>query len=292
MANTAFKVENGLVVVGTDTNANASLYVNTYIQGNLTVNGNLVLVTGNLQVLGNLTYSNTSLSGDLSPLIDQSRLGNTTNRFNGSFYDSIIYNTLMPSTNGIAFGNSTARYSIFATNVNSSGNVVITGNLTVNGTALVVNPTGLVGVNTTSLTNTFNVSGTVGISANCYVGGNIAVTGVFTSNGITAGNTTIYSNSATTTTTAQLIIDSFPKTQARTAKYWVTVQQSTSNDIHTIEMLMIQDLTFVYLTKYAEIFTTSLGTFDAAINTANVEVYFTAGVANNYSIKVARLQLL
>jgi hypothetical protein len=86
----------------------------------------------------------------------------------------------------------------------------------------------------------------------------------FAQGGSTLGYRT--SNTYTTSSTAQVAIDSFSSTTYRSAKYIVQLTSSTS--YHVIELLVVHNGTTPSLVQYAEAFTgSSLGTFDASITT-------------------------
>lgn len=79
------------------------------------------------------------------------------------------------------------------------------------------------------------------------------------------------SNSVTTTTTANNVVDSFPTASYRSAKY--TVQITSGSDYHVTEVLLLHDGSDVFITEYGTIYTNaSLGNVTAAINSANVEL--------------------
>ena len=79
------------------------------------------------------------------------------------------------------------------------------------------------------------------------------------------------SNSFTTTTTANNVVDSFVKTAFRSAKYYIQITSGTN--YHVTEVLLLHDGSEVFITEYATIFSnTSLGNVTAAINSANVEL--------------------
>ena len=79
------------------------------------------------------------------------------------------------------------------------------------------------------------------------------------------------SNSVTTNTTANNVVDSFAKIAYRSAKY--TVQITSGTDYHVTEVLLLHDDSDVFITEYATIFSnTSLGNVTATINSANVEL--------------------
>lgn len=79
------------------------------------------------------------------------------------------------------------------------------------------------------------------------------------------------SNSVTTNTTANNVVDSFVKTAYRSAKY--TIQITSGTNYHVTEVLLLHDGSDVFITEYATIYSnTSLGNVTAAINSANVEL--------------------
>ena len=136
MANTAFKVENGLLVVGS---AN--------VAGSLSVGGEF-------NISGNITFSGTS-NGDFRPINNNYSLGNSTNRWSLSAIDINVSNTTtlnlstfsgqstfsanaVPNANNIKLGDSDKRWDLYANNANVV-TVGVSNTATVNGT-LIVNP--------------------------------------------------------------------------------------------------------------------------------------------------------
>jgi hypothetical protein len=147
MADTVFKVENGLEVVG---NAN--------VAGSLSVGGEF-------NISGNVTFSGTS-NGDFKPINNNYSLGDTDQRWalsattldvNGT---STLSNTLsvagqstfsanvIPNANNVRLGDTTKRWDFYANNadvltfgvnVGTAANLIISNTATVNGT-LIVNP--------------------------------------------------------------------------------------------------------------------------------------------------------
>ena len=121
MANTNFKIDNGLLVTGGESlfQANATVNAHVIVKESLTVDKDLT-------VTGNLTYSNTSIDGNL-----------------------------IPTANGKALGNTTRTFTVFADNLNLS-NSIITANGTQiairAGSGIIANATGLI-VNASSISN-------------------------------------------------------------------------------------------------------------------------------------------
>lgn len=283
MANTRFKVDNGLTVAG----ANSVFKDSIAVDANCYVYGDLLYVSGNFYVGGNLTYTNTSVAGDLVPQSTGIALGNNTNRFTGYFYDVSIGNSLTPTTNGLPAGNTTNRWFIYATNVSSTGVLTVAGNVSVNSNALVVDSSNKrLGVNTASPSTTLDVNGPANVN------GSLTITGSISSNGTSTrfGNAAIYSNTATVGNTVG-IIDAFPASLSRAAKLFVYVDAGNTI-VHSIEMMLLHEGTNVLVTKYAELFNASLGTFDSNIVGANVNVTFTPAANGTYTVKTIRQQML
>jgi hypothetical protein len=147
MANTVFKVENGLLVLGS---AN--------VVGSLTVGSEF-------NITGNITFSGTS-NGDFRPINNTYSLGNSSNRWSLSALDidvngtTALSNTLsvagqatfssnvIPSANNVKLGDTNRRWDLYANNANvltfgvsslTAANITVSNTATVSGT-LVVNP--------------------------------------------------------------------------------------------------------------------------------------------------------
>lgn len=297
MANTRFKAENGLLVTG----ANSIFEQQVQVNANLTVNSDLLYIGGNLYVQGNQIISGTTLyDTDIIPATPTGRLlGNTTNRFDLNARNINVNGNLQPTSSGLLLGNTTARWDTYSSNVNVSGVISVTGNSTfTNVAAGNTNITGFINVSTTA-----NVGGALSVGGNAAVTGTLSVTGNTTLTGnVTMGanasakalildSAAIFSNSTVVNSTTQTIVDSFPTSVADFAKLIISVKPSSGTQRHATEILLAHDGTNVLITEYAKLFNTSLGSFDAAINGANVEVYFTSAAANSsvtQTVKVIR----
>ena len=89
--------------------------------------------------------------------------------------------------------------------------------------------------------------------------------------------------------TGQQTVDSFSASQFRTAKYLISITNSTDGDYQALELLLFHDGTTVYLTQYASIFDNGAqATFDADINSGNVRLRVTPASTDNMTIKVIR----
>jgi len=97
-----------------------------------------------------------------------------------------------------------------------------------------------------------------------------------TANNILTVNTnSIYEATAvTTSTTAQVVLDSFPTATYRSAKYLVQITSGSSYEL--LELTLIHDGTTVYLSQYGNIKTgATLGVFDATISAGTLSVLAT-----------------
>ena len=93
---------------------------------------------------------------------------------------------------------------------------------------------------------------------------------------------------ATTTTTANQVLDTFATAAFRTAKYTIQIHDTANNDYHASEILLIHDGTTVSMTEYAVIFTdASLASFNADISGGSVRLLVTPINTTN-TIRVVR----
>jgi hypothetical protein len=85
----------------------------------------------------------------------------------------------------------------------------------------------------------------------------------------------VTTNTVTTSSSGQVVLDKFPITQLASTKYFV--QANNSTNYQTTEIVLVQDGTNVWLTEYGSIQTgPSLGTFTADISGGDVRLLFTA----------------
>ena len=94
---------------------------------------------------------------------------------------------------------------------------------------------------------------------------------------------------ALTTTTAHQVVDTFPATANRTAKY--VIQMTSGTNYHATEVLLIHDGTTVHMTEYGTIFTNaSLGTVNSDISGGSVRLLVTPANINT-TVKIQRLSV-
>lgn len=285
-----FKADKGLLVSG----ANSIFSTVVGIEANLHVIGSTIFVGQDLIVNGNLVYQNTSVSDSIVPTANGLGLGLPSNRFDLYAEDISVSQTLIPTSNSVNLGNTTNRWLTYSSNTNVAGTLVVSGNVTINTTALAVNATNKrVGINAAAGSVALTVSGASAFTGNVAVTGEVSLTGSITANGtyVTFGNSTFASNTTSVTTTNSTVVDSWPKTTGKAAKIFSFVDAG-NNSIHSIEMMIIQEGTNVLLTKYGEVYNSDLGTFDANINGANVEVSFVADNAGTYTVKTIRQMMI
>jgi hypothetical protein len=97
------------------------------------------------------------------------------------------------------------------------------------------------------------------------------------------------SNSQTTSTTANTIVDSFAKAVYRSAKYYIQI--TAGSDYHITEALLLHDGSQVYVTEYGTVFSnTSLGNVSANINSSNVNL-LVAPTNSSSVVKTKRITL-
>jgi hypothetical protein len=113
------------------------------------------------------------------------------------------------------------------------------------------------------------------------------IDGVFITNSMQAGGT--YDVGAGGT--ASVTIDTWDKTVYTSAKYMIQVVDS--GNIHTQELMVIQDGTDVYISEYGIVTNNGeLGVFDGVISGGNVLISFTPNNAQNMTIQVVRQSIL
>ena len=89
----------------------------------------------------------------------------------------------------------------------------------------------------------------------------------------------------------ETVVDAFATTKFRTMKYVVQLEHDSDSKYHSTEILLTHNGTNAYLTEYAIVQTdSSLGEFDARIQSGNVELTLTPSYTNT-SIKAKRISI-
>lgn len=103
--------------------------------------------------------------------------------------------------------------------------------------------------------------------------------------GVVLGANSIALNSTvritTSNTLAGQIVDSFPISTYRSAKYVISVTDPVNAKYQSTELMLMHDGVTTYTTEYATLLSnTSLATFTSDINTGNVRLLVTPAIAN------------
>lgn len=268
--------------------------------GNLSVTANVS--SGNISASGNITSANLSASFlSISGNINSGNLSASGNidasNFNGSFL-SITGNIISGNINSgnATFGNITSNGTggnITGANVISANTFSASGNISsANLNASFLSITG--NINTGNLSASGNIdSGNVNGSFLSITGninsGNLSASGNINSANLTISNTIdavnikvtdLYSKRTSIPITSNTLIDIFPVTQFRSAKY--TMRAGNGTDYQALEVLLVHNSINSIITVYGSLSTSStdLVAFDTDISAGNVNVYATAVGAN------------
>ena len=159
MANTSFKIENGLLVEG-----NAQFDYTSRFNANVTVAADQWYIGGNLYVTGAQVFiGGNSAVADILPGMAGLKIGNTTYQFDAHLSNVYAYGLLNPVGNTVQFGNSTNRWVISGNTLNISTTSTLTGavnaisTLGIGGAANALSTLGVNGA--TTLANTLSVTG-------------------------------------------------------------------------------------------------------------------------------------
>jgi hypothetical protein len=141
-----------------------------------------------------------------------------------------------------------------------------------------------------TLTNVgaLTVTGGVGVGGNVNAGGNVSTNGAFM---LTYGD--FASTSTIINTTSTTVVDLYPVTSYRTAKYIAQIQAGAGYGalFEAIEILLLVDnLQNVYSTEYSRVGPISLGDFSADVELdGNVRLYFTPSTTATVTLKLMRI---
>ena len=297
------KTQNSVLYVGANgavsednTNFTWSASGNQLNAANIT--GSIVTATTTLYVTGAGSNStNTAASGALQVTGGVGIAG-------GLYVDQDAYVNADLYVQGTLYvqGNSLDGVDTITGSTGTFADITSTGTITAN----ILNVSGL--THSSDVTGAlFNNTGTgaLVVDGGIYSGDNIVASGVIAGgDGIAPGSGTIaeglyiHNNmqaggtwAGVSGTTAKLI-DSWDKTLYTSAKY--IVQIVDGSNIHTEELMVIQDGTDVYITEYGIITTAGgeLGVFDGVISGSNVNITFTPTGATAMTIQTVRQSVL
>jgi len=297
-----------------------------YIGDNLIVNGNeaststttgALIVAGGVGIGGNVNIAG-QLSvegggGDINGVHNLTAVTITANT--GTFKDInstgtitadvLDVNTLLVTTSAIIHGIYITQYGATLTNLVVTGTTVVSqltaDTIQVNSTLSNYTP------GNAASTSNYSIATLGGIkAANDIISGGIVAAGDFSDTGYPTppGNDSgtidgfyLLNNMQSARSlksisgSGTITIDTWKKTLYTSAKY--IVQIVDSGNIHTEEMLLIQDGTNVYISQYGLVYNNSiLGMFDGSIVGSNAVITFTPTGATNMQIQVVRQSIL
>jgi hypothetical protein len=252
-------------ISGNLTTASQSNITTVGTLGNLSVSGNIT--AGNIDG-GNIVTANYLVSSGGCVTIGGATIAVTGN--NAGIFASLVDDINLGIASNIVMGGSTETVTVQG---NLIGNVNITAIGTVSGNLLT-------GTITTNAQPNITSVGTLG---NLSVSGNINSGNITVTNTIDAVNikvTDLYSKRPAITITSNTMIDTFPTTQFRSAKY--TMRAGDGTDYQALEVLLVHNDINSIITVYGSLSTsgTDLVLFSTDISAGNVNVYATAVGAN------------
>jgi hypothetical protein len=189
---------------------------------------------------------------------------------NAGIFASLVDDINLGLVSNIVMGGATETVTV-------QGNLIANVNVTATGT---VSGNLLTGTITTNAQPNITSVGTLG---NLSVTGNVSSGNLTVTNTIDAVNikvTDLYSKRPAISVTANTMIDSFPTTQFRSAKY--TMRAGDGTDYQALEVLLVHDDINSIITVYGSLSTSGsdLVLFSTDISSGNVNVYATAIAPN------------
>ena len=263
-----------------------TITANAITANSLTVNGQAAITTA---TIGNFANGTQITAG---PAIG---VGKVTNGYTTTYTISNLGVQSATAGTGIALSSSTG--SVTITNIGVTSLNSTTGTITIaGGTNISVDSTSTPGTitinNDYTFSNTDTLSDVTGRGASTTATININSTTAGTQPGLHIRNNTQAAGTfGSISGTGAVTIDTFSKTDYTSAKY--LVQIIDSGDIHTEEILVIQDGTDVYITEYGIITNAGeLGVFDGVISGSNVNITFKPTGATAMTVQVVRQSIL
>jgi hypothetical protein len=252
-------------ISGNLTTASQSNITTVGTLGNLSVSGNIT--SGNITG-GNIVTANYLVSSSGCVTIGGATIAVTGN--NAGIFASLVDDINLGLASNIVMGGSTETVTV-------QGNLIANVNITAIGT---VSGNLLTGTLTTSSQPNVTSVGTLG---NLSVTGNVSSGNITVTNTIDAVNikvTDLYSKRPAIAVTSNTMIDTFPTTQFRSAKY--TMRAGDGTDYQALEVLLVHNNINSIITVYGSLSTsgTDLVIFSTDISAGNVNVYATAVGAN------------
>ena len=252
-------------ISGNLTTASQSNITTVGTLGNLSVSGNIT--SGNITG-GNIVTANYLVSSSGCVTIGGATIAVTGN--NAGIFASLVDDINLGLASNIVMGGS-------ALTVTVQGNLISNVNITAVG-----NVSGNLLTGTLTTNSQPNVT-SVGTLGNLSVSGNVNSGNITVSDTIDAVNikvTDLYSKRPAIAVTSNTMIDTFPTTQFRSAKY--TMRAGDGTDYQALEVLLVHNNINSIITVYGSLSTsgTDLVIFSTDISAGNVNVYATAVGAN------------
>ena len=147
-------------------------------------------------------------------------------------------------------------------------------------------------LSTTSSTST--LTGALLVSGGVSIGGDVWIQGRMNSESVKIMDSVLDSTVMMVNTTATVVVDSYPISQFRSAKYLVQIDEGLgdSAQFEVIEILLLVDnIGTVFATEYGLLTTSGeMGEFAAGLDIVdnNIKLYFTPYQASDKTVKVLR----
>lgn len=271
--------------------------VATTIRGGNVQGTSTLTITANSITLGNSTVN--TFANSTYVTTSNLAIGNATSGFranttaiwlNGVAYTNLA--TMLVVANNFANVGQRPRLNFQAGNLtelaisDDAANNCVTVQISVNAAAVLG---GFIGGSNTHVQ--FNDSGA--FSGNNSFTWNKTTNTLYVSNTVNTGiilhpqarRETLFANSSTT---SEIVFDSFFLADYRAAKYFISVKDNTANAYQTTEIIAIHNGGVATMTEYATVFTnTNIATFTVSANSTHMLLNYT-GATNNTSVKAIR----
>jgi len=224
----------------------------------------------------------TALTGKVIYIAGYRYIG-TTGLSNADTVATTVTNNLSV-VDGVSSTSTTTGALIVNGGVGIGENINIGNNMTVGNTVTILSTTS----STSTLTGALLVSGGVSI------GGDVWIQGRMNSESVKIMDSVLDSTVMMVNTTATVVVDSYPISQFRSAKYLVQIDEGLgdSAQFEVIEILLLVDnIGTVFATEYGLLTTSGeMGEFAAGLDIVdnNIKLYFTPYQASDKTVKVLR----
>jgi hypothetical protein len=241
-----------------------------------------------------------------NPYVGQTySLGGKTYQWSGYAWQTASQGPISASTvtaNAITIGTGTATVSITGGNITIGGNSILTTatlgalNLqfvTNNGSST----TNVISFNN-STSSTSTTTGAIVVKGGVGIGGDVYVGGTVYSEHIQIADSVFDSTSTSVATAVSTVIDYYPVTQFRTAKYLVQIDDTSTDSFQTSELMLLVANTgsnySTWLNEYGTVKNNgTLGQFQSQVISLNgtpvAQLLFQATQATNKTVKVLRI---